>query len=407
LIKERKVRFSFIGGGAATFFCCNNINTILSKDSCVIIEQSLNILSKVKVSGGGRCNITTSITDPKSLIVNYPRGGRELLGPFYKFGPSETYDWFENYGLNLKTEKDGRVFPVSNNSQDVIDLLVRNTLARNISIETSHKVLDFYPEKDGWKITTNKGMIHSDYIFFGTGSSNFIWEKLRKLSIDIVNSVPSLFSFKIPQSPFKGIEGISVNHVVVTILGTDIQQNGPILITHEGLSGPAILKSSAFGARILAEKSYQFDIEINWLPEYSEIEIKKMIQENGKKSLKNSFSLLPSRLFERLIEISGVNGEKRCAELSKFEISVLITWLTKYKCSISGKSTNKEEFVTSGGIALHEVDFKNFTLRKFPNAYCAGEVLDIDAVTGGFNFQACWTGGYIAAQDINKKLENL
>ena len=393
-----------IGGGAASFFFCANLERAWSSKKVLILEQSKNILSKVSVSGGGRCNVTNAITDPNELIKYYPRGGRELLGPFHKFNCSHSYHWFENRGVSLKIEDDGRVFPVSNKSEDIINLLEKETKRNNINILRESKVIDFFFQNNIWIIKTNKEVFETQYLVIGSGSSKFIWDKLKQLTVDIVHSVPSLFTFKMKEKLLMGLEGIAVELVEVTIKDTKIQQNGPILITHEGLSGPAILKCSAFGARLLAQKEYRFTIEVNWLPmEDGEI-IQKLMKINGKKNLVNGFTHLPNRLWERMIHLANVNPLKKWAELSKHDIKNLSQQLFMSNYEINGKSTFKDEFVTAGGVALNEVNFKNFALKKYPNLYCIGEMLDIDAVTGGFNFQACWTGAYLAATDINQKL---
>jgi predicted Rossmann fold flavoprotein len=392
-----------IGGGASSFFLASNLDGDVKECKKLLIEQSKQFLSKVRISGGGRCNVTNEVGEPKELKKFYPRGNKELLGPFHHFNCIHTFDWFEERGLALKIEEDGRVFPVSDNSEDVISILVNSTKGNNVKLLQETKVLDFNPIDKLWHITTSKGNFITKVLVLGTGSSKFIWEKLGKLGIEIVESVPSLFTFKLNNRPLKGLEGISVNNVGLRVKETSIQQSGPMLITHEGLSGPAVLKSSAFGARILSEKEYQFDIEVNWLPMYDEKLIYDLIKENGKKILLNGFTFLPNRLWERLLVQANVSVSKKWAELRKEEISRINLQIFHSVYEVNGKSTFKDEFVTAGGIALHEVNFKNFTLKKYPNVYCIGEMLDIDAVTGGFNFQACWTGAYLASLDIKEK----
>jgi predicted Rossmann fold flavoprotein len=299
-----------IGGGASSFFLASNLDGDVKECKKLLIEQSKQFLSKVRISGGGRCNVTNEVGEPKELTKFYPRGNKELLGPFHHFNCIHTFDWFEERGLALKIEEDGRVFPVSDNSEDVISILVNSTKGNNVKLLQETKVLDFNPIDKLWHITTSKGNFITKVLVLGTGSSKFIWEKLGKLGIEIVESVPSLFTFKLNNRPLKGLEGISVNNVGLRVKETSIQQSGPMLITHEGLSGPAVLKSSAFGARILSEKEYQFDIEVNWLPMYDEKLIYDLIKENGKKILLNGFTFLPNRLWERLLVQANVSVSK-------------------------------------------------------------------------------------------------
>jgi predicted Rossmann fold flavoprotein len=392
-----------VGGGASSFFCTSNLSV---NGRVAIIEQSKNILSKVKVSGGGRCNVTNDVSEPEDLIKNYPRGRKELLGPFFKFNCTNTFSWFEERGLKLKTEEDGRVFPVSNDSQDVIDILTRETLKNKIQIIKETKVIGLDYKNDIWHIYTNRETFLCKNIVLGTGSSKVIWEKLKELNVSIVESVPSLFTFKIKEHTLKSLSGISVENAEVKLVGSDICQSGPLLITHEGLSGPAILKSSAFGARILAQMDYQFSIRINWLPQLTEKVIFELIRSIGKKKVSNGFHYLPQRLWLKILETSNVSLEKNWAELRKEEAQSILNNIFHMELQVTGKSTFKEEFVTAGGISLQEINFKNFSLKKYPTIYCIGEMLDIDAVTGGFNFQACWTGGYLAAMDLNLKFQD-
>jgi predicted Rossmann fold flavoprotein len=391
-----------IGGGASSFFCAANLNI---NGTVALIEQSKNHLSKVKISGGGRCNVTNKVCEPEDLVRNYPRGMKELLGPFYKFNSSNTFDWFEDRGLKLKTEEDGRVFPVSNDSQDVIDILTKETLKNKIEIIRETKVIGLEYKNDVWYVCTNRDTFLCKNIVLGTGSSKVIWEKLREMNLSIVESVPSLFTFKIKEHALKSLSGISVESAEVKLMGSDICQSGPLLITHEGLSGPAILKSSAFGARVLAQMDYQFSIRINWLPNLSEKDFFELSKSNGKKKVSNGFYHLPQRLWIKILEISNVSVEKNWAELRKDESKSILNNIFQMELHVTGKSTFKEEFVTAGGISLQEINFKNFSLKKHPTMYCIGEMLDIDAVTGGFNFQACWTGGYLAAMDLNLKFQ--
>ena len=396
------------GGGAASFFFAANLDNQKGNMKVMLLEQSKQLLSKVRISGGGRCNVTNANEDPRELIKAYPRGSKELLGPFNKFHCGHTKKWFENRGVRLKTEADGRVFPVSDQSEDIIHVLQQGARANHVAIQTNVKVKDFWKDEEGlWHTISDASHFISRFLVLGTGSSTFIWNKLKEKNISIVDSVPSLFTFKLKEHPFRGLEGISLENAAIKISDSKVEpQQGPLLITHEGLSGPAILRSSAFGARELATKEYKFSIFINWLPDFDESLINEIIKNQGKKHVINGMTYLPARLWERLLQLASVHTEKKWAEINKAEKTRMAETIFKTKVQVEGKSTFKEEFVSAGGVHLKEVNFRNFSVRKHENLFCIGEMLDIDAITGGYNFQACWTGGALAAAEINTIMAN-
>lgn len=395
-----------IGGGAAGFFAAVNIKEMIPELEVTILEQGKDVLGKVKISGGGRCNVTNECKEPKQLVLNYPRGNRELLGPFYKFNTEDTYNWFEYRGVALKIEEDGRVFPVSDDSQEIVNCLVQNCKDMGVKIFTSTKVMGFKKLKgERWSIKTQNKELVADYLFLATGSSKFIWEQLQHFGIKTVRPVPSLFTFHCKDTRFRDLSGISLNKVVINICGTDIQTEGPMLITHQGLSGPAILKASAWGAVELAHCDYKFEIKIDWLPDVGEKAFIEMAQENIRKKILARNPYIANRLWEQLLKPILKDENITYAQISKKHLALLVHELKNSSFQINGKSTYKEEFVTAGGIDLQEVDFKGFFLKKQPTIYAAGEILNIDGVTGGFNFQAAWTGAFLAAEHLANSLQ--
>lgn len=392
-----------IGGGAAGFFSA--ITTAESNQdlNTIILEKSSTVLQKVKISGGGRCNVTHACFDPKELTSYYPRGNKELLGPFHKFMTGDTMQWFEDRGVPLKIESDNRVFPVSNSSQSIIDVLLNEARKNDVKIQLNHRVENIENENEKWKITTNKGIFVADKILIASGSNSNIWDLISTLGHTIIPPVPSLFTFKITDQRIKEIPGVSVANTMVSIANSSFKSQGPLLITHWGISGPAVLKLSAFGARFLAEKNYQYNVHINWLskPSYEVLDaLKKMKKDHPKKQilLKSYFQEIPKRLWENLVIASEIKIEQRWADVSNKQLENLSNQLTKSVFNANGKTTFKEEFVTAGGIDLKEINFKRFESKLHKDLFFAGEVLNIDAVTGGFNFQNAWTGGYIAGK---------
>ncbi len=392
------------GGGAAGFFAAINIAESAPHLKIAILERGKEVLTKVRVSGGGRCNVTHACFVPTELVKFYPRGEKELRGPFHAFASGDTIEWFEKHGVALKIEDDGRMFPVSDSSQTIIDSFLNATQKLKIDVLTGQSIQSLFKSGNGWKIDTQNESFSCSKLVLATGSNTKIWELLRELGHSIIEPVPSLFTFNIKDARIRDLPGIaSVAHVRVE--GTKLEASGPLLITHWGMSGPAILKLSAWGARILAEKNYQFTISVNWLPEYDMADIDQMLRdlksEQAKKVVaKNPMFGLPKRLWESLVHASGIPDDMRWADLSKNHLSELTQQLGAGHFQVNGKSTFKEEFVTAGGIDLREVNFKTMESKILPNLYLAGEILNIDAITGGFNFQNAWTGGYLVARAV-------
>ena len=392
-----------IGGGASGFFTAANIDTKLY--DVTILEQNSDVLQKVKISGGGRCNVSHACFDPRELVQFYPRGNKELLSVFTKFQPGDTMNWYEEHGVALKIEDDNRIFPESNSSQSIIDCLVNECRKRNVKILTKQTVTEILPQENGYKIHTTAQNYFADYVVFSTGSSPKAFKMLEKLGHQIVAPVPSLFTFNIKNEILKDLMGTSFQYVNIEIPKLNLEESGSLLITHWGLSGPAILKLSAWGARELAALKYQFEIIINFIGTASEdaLEIFKKFKENEpKKSIGQAKIFdITNRFWQRILFVSGVDTAKQIANINNKEMQKIIENLCCCRMNVTGKSTFKEEFVTAGGVDLKEMDFKTMKSKKLPNFYISGEVLNIDAVTGGFNFQACWSEGWLIAQDLN------
>ncbi len=391
-----------IGGGAAGFFAAINAAEMDPGAKIIILERGKEVLTKVRISGGGRCNVTHAEFIPRELSKNYPRGERELRGPFHSFMTGDTMAWFEKRGIELKTEEDGRMFPVSNSSETIINCFLSETARLGIEILKNYSVQTIQPENDKWTISTNKGDFSSEKILIATGSNPKIWKLLENLGHQIEPAVPSLFTFNIKDNRIKDLPGLST-FASIKVMGEKLKSEGPLLITHWGMSGPAVLKLSAWGARELHARNYQFQIKVNWLPEFSSKEIPQFLKElklvNAKQQVsKYSQFDLPKRLWQSLVKSAGIKKKGIWADLNKDQLQKLKLQLTEAVFEVNGKSRFKEEFVTAGGISLKEVNFKTFESRIHKNLYFAGEVLDIDAITGGFNFQNAWTGGYIAAK---------
>jgi len=399
------MKIGIIGGGAAGFFSA--LTAAETNKSCeiTVLEKSPNVLSKVRVSGGGRCNVTNSLADVKEFVNNYPRGRKELLSVFTRFGNLDTINWFENHRVKLKSEPDGRVFPVSNNSQTIIDLFLDLSKKHNIKIITGFDVKEV-------KRTNNKSFnvrngnddeLNFDKLLIAPGgfssSEKYMW--IESLGHSVVDPVPSLFTFNCKDTLLRDLQGVSTQNAELKISGTKLSSKGDLLITHWGFSGPAILKLSAFGARVLSEMDYKFNLEINW----TDTDVSKEIDTAKELSPLKHISGSPvkgfsHRFWEALIVKTGIHEDKRWNELSKKDTEKLISVLTKSVFSINGKSTFKEEFVTAGGINLKEVDFRTMQSKIVPNLFFAGEILDIDGITGGFNFQSAWSAGYIAGTEM-------
>jgi predicted Rossmann fold flavoprotein len=393
-----------VGGGAAGFFTAINIVEKNSKLKVAILERGSEVLTKVRISGGGRCNVTHACFEPNELVKFYPRGEKELRGPFHQFCSGDTVEWFSNHGVELKIEDDGRMFPVSNSSQTIIDCFLQATQKLGISVLTGQSVQSIFKKDNLWKIETQNENYITEKLILATGSNPKIWEMLQTFGHAIVNPVPSLFTFNIKDARIKELPGVSAQ-VSVKVKDTKLASIGPLLITHWGMSGPAILKLSAWGARILFEKNYQFTIFVNWLNDIDTDDavknLKELKQEHAKKAVsKKSPFEFPNRLWESLVLASNIQEETKWADLSKIQLQNLANQLTNSSFQVNGKSTFKEEFVTAGGIDLKEINFKTMESKLHENLYFAGEIVNIDAVTGGFNFQNAWTSGFILANSL-------
>ena len=394
-----------IGGGAAGFFTAINCAENNPKLKIAILERGKSVLEKVRISGGGRCNLTHACFDPNELVQFYPRGKKELRGPFHQFCSGDTIEWFERHGVALKIEADGRLFPVSNSSQTIIDCFVEATKKLGIAVLTGQSVQSIFKSDNVWKIETPNEQYLCEKIILATGSNPKIWDMLQNLGHAIISPVPSLFTFNIKDARIKDLMGVSAL-AKVTVKDSALEAIGPLLLTHWGMSGPAILKLSAWGARILHDKNYQFTICVNWLndmdAENAQKTLKELKLEQAKKAVsKKSPFDFPNRLWENLVLASGIEADTKWADLSKNQMQNLVQQLTNSCFQVNGKSTFKEEFVTAGGIDLKEINFKTMESKLHKNLYFAGEIVNIDAITGGFNFQNAWTSGFIVAQSIS------
>ncbi|MCD2257792.1 BaiN/RdsA family NAD(P)/FAD-dependent oxidoreductase [Psychroserpens luteolus] len=395
-----------VGGGAAGFFAAINIAELNPNLSIAILERGKTGLQKVKISGGGRCNVTHAEFVPSELVGNYPRGEKELLGPFHQFMTGDTIEWFDKRGVTLKIEDDGRMFPVTNSSQTIIDCFLNEVKKHKVDVLYNHALKSLKQSNEQWLLETTQGDFSANKIMVATGSNPKIWKVLEQLGHTIAQPVPSLFTFDIKDERIKGIPGVVALDVEVKVKGSNLWSEGPLLITHVGMSAPAILKLSAFGAIELAKRDYKFQIEVNFIKQSLDDcldHLKTLKQDLARKTvLKLAQFELPKRLWQKLVLASNITHDTRWADLNKFQTEQLALQLTKAVFTVDGKSTFKEEFVTAGGIHLKEVNFKSFESKLYENLYFAGEILNVDAVTGGFNFQNAWTGAYIAAKAISK-----
>jgi predicted Rossmann fold flavoprotein len=403
-----KKRLVVIGGGAAGFFCAVNAARMNPNLHVIILEKTNKLLSKVKVSGGGRCNVTHALFDIIEMSKRYPRGQNFVKKTFHQFFTTDTIEWFKATGVGLKAEKDGRMFPVTNSSQTIIDCLMNEANSYGVEVRMNLGAKELKIQNEKSKIELGNGnILESDFVCVACGgypkTSMFQW--LQNLGHSISEPVPSLFTFNLPKHPITQLMGVSVEKARVKIEGSKLIEEGPILITHWGLSGPAVLRLSAWGARELAIMSYEFKVHINWLPQFNEQSLKEQFQNfrlssSSKKIINHNFGFLPNRLWQFLLEQSGINSEIRFADLSSKVENILIKNLVDYIVEVKGKTTFKEEFVTAGGVNLSEVDANTMMSKKLPNLFFAGEILDVDGITGGFNFQHAWTSGWIAAKTI-------
>lgn len=398
-----------VGGGAAGFFAAINCAELHPQCKVTLLEKSSKLLSKVRVSGGGRCNVTHSCFDNALLTQNYPRGEKELRNTFSRFAVKDTIEWFAQRGVQLKTEADGRMFPTTDSSETIINCLLQQAEKYNVNIKLNADIQHITKNNNGTFTLTASGggSFHCDKLIIATGGNpktdSYNW--LQNLGHTIVKPVPSLFTFNIPNNPITQLMGVSVPQAKVKIAGSKLETTGAVLITHWGLSGPAILKASAWGARILSEMNYQFTGLINWLPKHNEekirIEFATQREENPSKTVVSNCPFeLPKRLWEHLTQKAGIPTTCRWADLSKKNANVLAALLTNDEYKVQGKTTFKEEFVTCGGISLKEIDFSTMQSKVVPNLYFAGEIIDVDGITGGFNFQHAWASGWIAAKNL-------
>ena len=395
-----------VGGGAAGFFTAINIAEKHPKLKIAILERGKEVLTKVKISGGGRCNVTHACFEPNELVKFYPRGEKELRGPFHQFGSGDTIAWFERHGVELKIEEDGRMFPQSNSSQTIIDCFNQAVQKLGIKVFTSQSVQSLYKTESFWKVDTQNDQYTADKLVLTTGSNPKMWDMLHDLGHTIIPPVPSLFTFNITDKRIKELPGVATP-ATVKVKNTKLEASGPLLVTHWGMSGPAILKLSAWGARILADKNYQFAVAVNWLPEYDLEDaitlLKDFKQEVPKKMMAKKAPFdFPNRLWESLVSAAGIPSESKWGDVSKTQLQSLAEQLTQGTYQVSGKSTFKDEFVTAGGVDLKEVNFKTMQSKLHENLFFAGEIVNIDAITGGFNFQNAWTSGFLVAQSINR-----
>lgn len=397
-----------IGGGAAGFFCAVNAARLNPSLKVLLLEKSNKLLAKVKVSGGGRCNTTHACFEISELVKKYPRGQNFLKKSFHQFYTTDTIEWFEERGVELKTEEDGRMFPVTNNSQTIIDCLLKEADEYKVEVKLQIGVNSIQKKENRFELDLSNGKtLLADFVCVAAGgfpkASMFDW--LTVTGHTIATPVPSLFTFNMPGNPITSLMGVSVERAIVKVTGSKLQEEGPLLITHWGMSGPVILRTSAWGARELADKNYHFTILVNWVPNYTEQMLRDEWQEIRERSgaqkigNKNPFSL-PNRLWLYLLQESEINEECRWSDLPAKQQNKLIKNLTANEFSVKGKTTFKDEFVTAGGISLSEIDPQTMQSRKLHGLFFAGEVMDVDGITGGFNFQHAWTSGYIAAKAI-------
>ena len=396
-----------IGGGAAGFFAAIACAPANPANEVSIYERGSEFLTKVRISGGGRCNVTHACFDPRAMSERYPRGERALISPLHRFSPSDTVAWFDERGVQLKTEPDGRIFPVTDSSQTIIDCLVDEAKAAGVrlfarkAVERARAV----PPR-GFELSFESGEVVScDRLLLATGGcrSTSGAQIAKSLGHTITPPVPSLFSFDVAAAWLRLLPGVSVQDVQASVHGTPLRERGALLITHNGVSGPAILRLSAWGARILHGLDYEFSLQVDWLPDLDDEQVRAQLralrESNPNRLVANSpIAPLPVRLWEQLTLAAGIDRETRWTTLSRANANAMARLLNRTELEVNGKSLNKEEFVTCGGVNLREIDFKTMESRITPGLYFAGELLDLDGITGGFNFQAAWTTGWIAGR---------
>jgi len=394
-----------IGGGAAGFFaaitCAEN-----SAKSVLILEKTSHLLHKVKISGGGRCNVTHECFEPREMSRNYPRGEKSLIGPLHRFGAADTVDWFASRGVTLKTEADGRMFPDTDSSQTIVDTLLGAADAAGVTVRMSEGVTSIVKNSEHFELTTDAGRSYTaGSVLIATGGTRLAAgaRLAAALGHALAPPTPSLFTFKITDQRLEGLAGLSVNPADIDIQQSKLSSSGPVLITHWGLSGPGILKISAWGARELAERNYRFDISVNWLPDADPAPViaeMRLSEAKRRLSSRSPFPTISKRLWLRLLAAAGISDTATWSQLTKSQAHELHSQLTASVFSVTGKSTNKDEFVTCGGVVLDEINFKTMQSKLVNGLYFAGEVVDVDGVTGGFNFQNAWTSGFLAGSDV-------
>jgi predicted Rossmann fold flavoprotein len=401
-------KIAIIGGGAAGFFAAIACARANPANEVSIYERGSEFLTKVRISGGGRCNVTHACFDPRAMSERYPRGERALISPLHRFSPGDAVAWFEERGVRLKTEEDGRMFPVTDSSQTIIDCLVNETKAVGVRLFSRKGIDTVARVANGFELhfATGETAI-CDRLLLSTGGTRSVrGERIaRTLGHTLLPAVPSLFSFHVDAPWLRLLPGVSVQNVEASVPVSGLREQGALLITHQGVSGPAILRLSAWGARILHGMDYEFVLRINWVPHLNEEEIRAQLQSfrqsNPNRHVMNSpLASVPARLWEQLVLAAGIDRETRWTALSRSNANALAHLLAQTELQVNGKSLNKEEFVTCGGVDLREVNFKTMESRITPRLYFAGELLDIDGITGGFNFQAAWTTGWIAGHSM-------
>ena len=401
-------RIAIVGGGAAGFFAAITCAEANPAHEVSIYEKGPEFLTKVRISGGGRCNVTHACFEPRAMSESYPRGERALISPLNRFSAADTVAWFERRGVRLKTEEDGRMFPVTDSSGTVIDCLLYEAKAAGVRLFTRKGVNSIQRKDGGFEMEFDGGnMATCDKVLLATGGtcSAIGGQIAESLGHELAAPVPSLFSFHVIEAWLRSLPGVSLREVEASVPSVRLRERGPVLITHQGMSGPVILRLSAWGARALHELDYQFTLRVNWLPGATQESVRDRLlqlrQASPNKLIVNSaLDALPNRLWEKLTELAGINSAVRATTLSREQANALAALLVRTELTIHGKSLNKDEFVTCGGVQLIEVDFKTMQSRITPGLYFAGELLDIDGITGGFNFQAAWTTGWIAGNAL-------
>ncbi len=406
-------KIAIVGGGAAGFFAAIACAETDPANEVSIYERGSQFLTKVRISGGGRCNVTHACFEPRALTVQYPRGERALISPFHHFSAVDTVEWFESRGVSLKAERDGRMFPVTDSSETIVQCLVSQASTAGVKLFTRQAIERVTAQPDGgFLLHARDRTIACDRLLLGTGGCRAAGSSqlMEFLGHTVLPPVPSLFSFHLPAPWLRLIPGISLPDVEVAVLETRLRERGPILITHNGLSGPVILRLSAWGARVLSDRHYRFTIRVNWSPGFDEAAFRKLLNAQrdphpNRKVMNTPLGSVPARLWEQLALLAGVNEETTWGRLTRAQANQLATAVNRTELHVDGKSLNKEEFVTCGGVSLREVDFKTMQSRLIPGLYFAGELLDIDGITGGFNFQAAWTTGWIAGKAMAREDE--